>query len=81
MAGCTRTTMPVSSSASSATASSLTTNPDAFAAAMSSWVMPEMPSQYTWSKDTDEWKANPARIAALAAASCPSTSAVGSASA
>lgn len=64
-----------------AIASSLTVQFIASAAAMSSVVSAVMPSQNTSSRVTSVWKASVARMAALAAASWPSTSAVGSASA
>ncbi len=48
---------------------------------MSEEVISVMPSRYTSALVTRVWKARLARIAALAAASKPSTSAVGSASA
>ncbi len=51
------------------------------AEATSAAVTSEMPSRYTSEAVTRVWKARLARIAALAAASNPSTSAVGSASA
>ena len=53
----------------------------AFALAMSAAVTAPMPSRYTSAAVTRVWNARPARIAALAAASKPSTSAEGSASA
>ena len=62
-------------------ASSLTTQSSARALDMSAVVTPVMPSRCTSAAVTAVWKASPARIAALAAASNPSTSAVGSASA
>ena len=62
-------------------ASSLTTRPSARALTMSAAVTSVMPSRCTSAAVTGVWKARPARIAALAAASKPSTSAVGSASA
>ena len=65
----------------SAIASSLMTKPASFAAAMSAAVTELMPSQYTSSRENRVWKDSEARIAALEAASWPSTSAVGSASA
>ena len=67
--------------ASSQIASSLTTQPISRAAATSAAVTSVMPSRYTSAAVTRVWKASAARIAALAAASKPSTSAVGSASA
>ena len=48
---------------------------------MSAAVTSVMPSRWTSAAVTREWKASDARMAALAAASKPSTSAVGSASA
>ena len=48
---------------------------------MSAEVIPVMPSRYTSAPVTRVWNARLAKIAALAAASKPSTSAVGSASA
>ena len=48
---------------------------------MSAAVTPVMPSRYTSAAVTPVWKASPARMAALAAASKPSMSAVGSGSA
>ena len=62
-------------------ASSLITQPIAFALATSPAVTSVMPSRCTSAATTRVWKAMLARIAALAAASKPSTSAVGSASA
>ena len=62
-------------------ASSLTTQPISRAEAMSEEVTSVIPSRYTSAAVTRVWKARLARIAALAAASKPSTSAVGSASA
>ena len=78
-AGCTRTETP--SSVRSAIASSLTTWPVPAAHSTSSAVIAVMPSRCTSSSGTRMWNASEARIAALAAASKPSTSAVGSASA
>ena len=57
------------------------TLPIARADATSAAVTSVMPSRWTSAAVTRVWKARPARIAALAAASKPSTSAVGSASA
>ncbi len=79
IAGWTRTA--ISPSKSSAIASSFTTYPRSRADAMSSPVMPVMPSRYTSLATTRAPNAIEAMIAALAAASKPSTSAVGSASA
>ena len=62
-------------------ASSFTTRPSARADRMSAAVTSVMPSRYTSAAVTGVWKARLARMAALAAASNPSTSAVGSASA
>ena len=62
-------------------ASSFTTHPAAFAAATSVALTPVIPSRCTSAALTRVWKASEARIAAFAAASKPSTSAVGSASA
>ena len=62
-------------------ASSLTTQPISAAEATSLAVTSAMPSRCTSAAVTRVWKARLARIAALAAASKPSTSAVGSASA
>ena len=83
IAGWTRTATasPPSPRRSSAIASSLTTEPISRADWTSAAVTSEMPSRWTSSAVTREWKARLARIAALAAASKPSTSAVGSASA
>ena len=69
------------SSDTSAIASSLTTQPIARALATSALVTSVMPSRCTSAAVTRVWKARAARMAALAAASKPSTSAVGSASA
>ena len=81
IAGCTRAeTLPASGSTSQM-ASSFTTEFIARAEAMSAAVTSVMPSRCTSEAVTRVWKASPARIAALAAASKPSTSAVGSASA
>ena len=66
---------------SSQIASSLTTLPMSLADATSAAVTSAMPSRCTSEAVTRVWKASLARIAALAAASKPSTSAVGSASA
>ena len=62
-------------------ASSLTTQPMARAADTSAAETSVMPSRCTSAAATRVWKASEARIAAFAAASKPSTSAVGSASA
>ena len=62
-------------------ASSLTVQPISAARATSVAVTAEMPSRWTSAAVTGVWKASEARIAAFAAASKPSTSAVGSASA
>ena len=62
-------------------ASSLTTRPRARALPMSAALTSVMPSRCTSAAVTGVWKARPATMAALAAASKPSTSAVGSASA
>ena len=62
-------------------ASSLTVQPISAALATSAAVTAEMPSRWTSAAVTGVWKASEARIAAFAAASKPSTSAVGSASA
>jgi hypothetical protein len=62
-------------------ARSLTTQFDSLAAATSLAVTAVMPSRCTSAALTRVWKASDARIAAFAAASKPSTSAVGSASA
>ena len=80
IAGWTRTET-ASSSLSSQIASSLTTLSMSLADWMSAAVTSEMPSRCTSAAVTREWKASEARIAAFAAASKPSTSAVGSASA
>ena len=71
----------VASARSSQIASSLTTLSISRADWMSAAVTSEMPSRCTSAAVTREWKASEARIAAFAAASNPSTSAVGSASA
>ena len=55
--------------------------PISAARATSVAVTAEMPSRWTSAAVTGVWKASDARIAAFAAASNPSTSAVGSASA
>ena len=83
IAGCTRTaTAPPSPSPTrSQIASSLTVQPISAARATSVADTAEMPSRCTSAAVTGVWKASEARIAALAAASKPSTSAVGSASA
>jgi hypothetical protein len=73
--------VPLSSVTRSQVASSLMVQSAAWAAAMSSAVMDEMPSQWTSSAVTRVWNASDDRIAAFEAASWPSTSAVGSASA
>ena len=62
-------------------ASSFTTQPMSAADATSAAVTSEMPSRCTSAAVTRVWKASEAKMAALAAASNPSTSAVGSASA
>lgn len=62
-------------------ASSLITQRMDSAAATSSLVTDEIPSQETSDRRTRVWNASEARMAAFAAASWPSTSAVGSASA
>jgi hypothetical protein len=59
----------------------LTIRPRVFADAMSAAVTSVMPSRCTSAAVTFEWKASPARMQAFAAASKPSTSAVGSGSA
>ncbi len=61
--------------------SSLIVQPISLALAMSPAVTPVMPSRNTSAAVTRVWNASEARIAAFAAASKPSTSAVGSASA
>lgn len=81
IAGCTRAVTDCPSAARSQMASSLMVQPICFADAKSAAVTSVMPSRYTSSRRTRVWKAIPARMAALAAASKPSTSAVGSASA
>ena len=62
-------------------ASSFTTQPMSVADRTSPEVTSLMPSRCTSAAVTREWNARLARIAAFAAASKPSTSAVGSASA
>ena len=79
IAGCTRTETPPSQR--SQMASSFTTRPSARADRMSVAVTSVMPSRCTSAAVTGVWKARLARMAAFAAASNPSTSAVGSASA
>ena len=81
IAGCTRTPTERPSSDRAQMASSLITYPIAAAPATSAAVISVMPSRCTSAAVTRVWKARPARIAAFAAASKPSTSAVGSASA
>ena len=84
IAGCTRAetdSIPAASTLRSQIASNLMVQPSAFALAMSLAVTALMPSRYTSPAVTRVWKASPVRIAALAAASKPSMSAVGSASA
>ena len=83
MAGCTRaeTAGPSGVSRFSQIASSLTTQLMSAAERTSAAVTSLMPSRCTSSIVTRVWKASSARIAALAAASKPSMSAVGSASA
>ncbi len=83
IAGCTRTEMPPCPFPAhrSQMASSFTTRPRARALRISAAVTSVMPSRCTSAAVTGVWKARLARIAALAAASNPSTSAVGSASA
>ena len=81
IAGCTRAVTERPSALRSQIASSLTVQPMRSADAMSAAVTSVRPSRYTSSMVTRVWKAIPARIAAFAAASKPSTSAVGSASA
>ncbi len=61
--------------------SSLIVQPIALALATSAAVTSVMPSRCTSAAVTRVWNASEARMAALAAASKPSTSAVGSASA
>ena len=77
--GCTRTATPFSSS--SAIARSFTVYPRSRADAMSASVSSLIPSRYTSPATTRAPNAIVAMIAALAAASNPSTSAVGSRSA
>ena len=83
IAGCTRaeTAGPSGPFSSAQIASSLTTQPISAADATSLAVTSAIPSRWTSAAVTRVWKARLARIAALAAASKPSTSAVGSASA
>ena len=84
IAGCTRTlteSAPVESGPRDAMQSSLIVQPIALALATSAALTSVMPSRCTSAAVTRVWKASEARIAALAAASKPSTSAVGSASA
>ena len=83
-AGWTRTETPSSPEASvvrSQMARSLTTQSMSLADWTSVALTSVMPSRWTSLPRTRVWKANEARMAALAAASKPSTSAVGSASA
>ena len=77
--GCTRTATPLS--VSSAIARSFTAYPSSAADAMSASVIPLIPSRYTSPATTRAPNAIDAMIAVLAAASKPSTSAVGSRSA
>lgn len=81
IAGCTRAVTELPSAARSQIARSLTVQPMRRAEAMSAAVTSVMPSRCTSPIFTRVWKAIPARMAAFAAASKPSTSAVGSASA
>ena len=81
MAGWTRTEISGPPSTSSAMASSLTEYPSRLAYATSAALTPLMPSRCTSASTMSLPNASEARMAALAAASCPSTSAVGSRSA
>ena len=83
IAGCTRTATesPSPFVTRSQMASSFTVQPISAARATSVADTAEMPSRCTSAAVTGVWKASEARIAAFAAASKPSTSAVGSASA